>query len=156
MKKIYFMLLAVVAMVMMPSTMMAASLNEAAPMSVVKAGNISGTLDVQMGSHTNTFTNFRDLTVTENSDNTINITINNLQIGSMPGKISVNAKNVPLDGTTDEYTEVVTFKFLGTSYYNADIMAKKNDDGKLYFEITTKDATYLGVPFTAIVKFTQN
>ena len=29
-------------------------------------------------------------------------------------------------------------------------------DGKLYFEITTKDATYLGVPFTAIVKFTQN
>ena len=36
------------------------------------------------------------------------------------------------------------------------IMAKKNDDGKLYFEITTKDATYLGVPFTAIVKFTQN
>jgi hypothetical protein len=56
MKKIYFMLLAVVAMAMMPSTMMAASLNEAAPMSVVKAGNISGTLDVQMGSHTNTFT----------------------------------------------------------------------------------------------------
>ena len=49
------MLLAVVAMAMMPSTMMAASLNEAAPMSVVKAGNISGTLDVQMGSHTNTF-----------------------------------------------------------------------------------------------------
>lgn len=41
------MLLAVVAMAMMPSTMMAASLNEAAPMSVVKAGNISGTLDVQ-------------------------------------------------------------------------------------------------------------
>ena len=61
-----------------------------------------------------------------------------------------------LDGTTDEYTEVVTFKFLGTSYYDAEIMAKKNDDGKLYFEITTKDAKYLGVPFTAIVKFTQN
>ena len=156
MKKIFLMLLAIVAMAMAPSIMMAASFNDAAPMSVVKAGNISGTLEVQMGSHTNSFSNFSDLTVTENSDNTINITINNLQIGSMPGKISIDAKNVPLDGTTDEYTEVVTFKFIGTSYYDAEITAKKDDNGKLYFKITTIDATYLGVPFTAIVEFTQD
>ena len=96
MKKIFLMLLAIVAMAMIPSTMMAASFNDAAPLNVVKAGNISGTLDVQMGSHTNSFTNFSDLTVTENSDNTIN------------------------------------------------------------FTITTIDATYLGVPFTAIVEFTQD
>ena len=57
MKKIYFMLLAVVAMAMMPSTMMAASLNEAAPMSVVKAGNISGTLDVLLPLHSETSLN---------------------------------------------------------------------------------------------------
>ena len=83
MKKIFLMLLAIVAMAMAPSIMMAASFNDAAPMSVVKAGNISGTLDVQMGSRT-------------------------------------------------------------------------NDNGKLYFKITTIDATYLGVPFTAIVEFTQD
>ena len=48
MKKIFLMLLAIVAMAMIPSTMMAASFNNAAPLNVVKAGNISGTLDVQM------------------------------------------------------------------------------------------------------------
>lgn len=118
-------------------------------------GNISGTLTVKMGDHTNSFTNFSDLTVTENADNTIDIKINNLQIGSMPGKISIDAEGVSLNDTEEEYTDVVTFKFISTSYYDANIKASKVN-GKIIFSIVTINAKYLGVPFTANVEFVQD
>lgn len=149
-----FMAFAIVAMSLISSIAYAGTFVNVQSTTSTK-GNISGTLTVKMGDHTNSFTNFSDLTVTENADNTIDIKINNLQIGSMPGKISIDAEGVSLNDTEEEYTDVVTFKFISTSYYDANIKASKVN-GKNIFSIVTINAKYLGVPFTANVEFVQD
>lgn len=149
-----FMAFAIVAMSLISSIAYAGTFVNVQSTTSTK-GNISGTLTVKMGDHTNSFTNFSDLTVTENADNTIDIKINNLQIGSMPGKISIDAEGVSLNDTEEEYTDVVTFKFISTSYYDANIKASKVN-GKIIFSIVTINAKYLGVPFTANVEFVQD
>lgn len=149
-----FMAFAIVAMSLISSIAYAGTFVNVQSTTSTK-GNISGTLTVKMGDHTNSFTNFSDLTVTENADNTIDIKINNLQIGSMPGKISIDAEGVSLNDTEEEYTDVVTFKFISTSYYDANIKASKVN-GKIIFSIVTLNAKYLGVPFTANVEFVQD
>lgn len=149
-----FMAFAIVAMSLISSIAYAGTFVNVQSTTSTK-GNISSTLTVKMGDHTNSFTNFSDLTVTENADNTIDIKINNLQIGSMPGKISIDAEGVSLNDTEEEYTDVVTFKFISTSYYDANIKASKVN-GKNIFSIVTINAKYLGVPFTANVEFVQD
>lgn len=154
-KKVFLMTLVIAALAFVPCLSFANGLGKS--LSVASSnGSISGTLSVEMGSHTNTFTNFSDLTVVENDDNTIDIVIKNLQIGSMPGKISVDASSVPLDGVFSTYSEVVTFKFIGTSYYDAKIKASKTSEGKITFRLETVDAKYLGVSFTANIEFTED
>lgn len=154
MKHLILMAIAIVAMAIMPNSVNASTFDGASTMST--NGNISGTLTVQMGSRTSTFSNFSDLTVTDNGDGTIDIIIDELQIGSMPGKISVNAQSVPTDGSTNLYEGAVEFKLLLASEYDANISANIDSNGKISFTIETVDAKYLGVSFTANVDFVQD
>ncbi|MEG0038598.1 MULTISPECIES: calycin-like domain-containing protein [Bacteroides] len=96
--------------------------------------------------------------VTANADGTINLYIAPFKIGKMPGKISIDAKNISVDSNgsfnmTVSETVILTLPIFTPALFNAQISGTISGN-RLTYSVATIDASYLLVPFTAIVEFT--
>ncbi|MCP3895246.1 MAG: hypothetical protein GY706_11540 [Bacteroides sp.] len=96
----------------------------------------------------------------KNADGTISLRIDPFKVGKMPGEISINAKSINVDSRGSFNTtvsEAVIFKLLlfKPTRFTAQISGTVSGN-TLTYSVTTIDASYLLVPFTAIVEFTGN
>lgn len=135
-----------------------ASVNSVASVSAVSyAGTYNGTLTRVYMNGEKTTGQSVTATVEDNSDGTINLYLNSFKAGSMPGTIAVEAYNVTVnsDGSFNMPTAAnsVILTILGAeSTYDASVVGQFNGNS-LTFTVTTIDAKYLFVDFTAIVTF---
>lgn len=139
------MVFAIIAMVAMPSKVMAANV----------AGDYVGKLTRVYMNEEKTPTGEEVITTIEGASNSYTLAIENLQIGNMPGSITVNASNLPLEnGSFDAPCTVKLTVLGGTNTYTGTISGTYDAaNNELKYTVDCSGKYLLVVNFHAIVDF---
>ena len=144
-KTILMMVFAIIAMVAMPSKVMAADV----------AGDYVGKLTRVYMNEEKTPTEEEVITTINGVSNSYSLSIENLQIGNMPGSITVKASNLPLENGSFTSSCTVQLTILGnTNTYTGTITGTYDAaTKKLKYTVDCTGKYLLVVNFHAIVDF---
>ena len=144
-KTILMMVFAIVAMVAMPSKVMAANV----------AGDYVGKLTRVYMNKEKTPTDDEVITTVNGLSNSYSLSIEDLQIGNMPGSITVNASNLPLENGSFNASCTVKLTVLGiTNIYTGKITGTYDAaTTTLKYTVDCTGQSLLFVGFHAIVDF---
>lgn len=144
-KTILMMVFVIVAMVAMPSKVMAANV----------AGDYVGKLTRVYMNKEKTPTDDEVITTVDGLSNSYSLSIEDLQIGNMPGSITVNASNLPLENGSFTSSCTVQLTILGnTNTYTGTITGTYDAATKtLKYSVDCTGKYLLVANFHAIVDF---